>query len=218
MSKVITVTNHKGGVGKTTVSRELVDALRARGYSVGALDATAQGSFARFLDDVELDDRNVTSNIAMLQQEHEFVVVDTPAPSFDGKNFGQDTPTVAMLDAIEVADLVIIPTSSDAMDVATSADALETARSYGEGTMRILLNKIVPQRTNAVAQARADLAQVEAEVFDTVVHQATAIADACIERQGVVRYAAKSKSARQINALVDEVVAVLDTPQQAQVL
>ncbi|WP_322172773.1 ParA family protein [Acutalibacter caecimuris] len=44
MEKIITVTNQKGGVGKTTTSLSLINALHLRGYRVLGVDLDPQGS------------------------------------------------------------------------------------------------------------------------------------------------------------------------------
>lgn len=44
MSTVITVTNQKGGVGKTTISSALLVALHQRNYRVLGIDLDPQGS------------------------------------------------------------------------------------------------------------------------------------------------------------------------------
>ncbi len=44
MEKIIAVTNQKGGVGKTTTSLSLINALHMRGYRVLGVDLDPQGS------------------------------------------------------------------------------------------------------------------------------------------------------------------------------
>ena len=44
MSKIITITNQKGGVGKTTTSSSLLTALYQRGARVLGIDLDPQGS------------------------------------------------------------------------------------------------------------------------------------------------------------------------------
>lgn len=44
--KVITVTNRKGGVGKSTMSAHLAAGLAIKGYNVGCIDADSQGHLA----------------------------------------------------------------------------------------------------------------------------------------------------------------------------
>lgn len=43
MAKVITVTNRKGGVGKSTISSHIAAGLATRGYHVGLVDTDSQG-------------------------------------------------------------------------------------------------------------------------------------------------------------------------------
>lgn len=44
MEKIITITNQKGGVGKTTTALSLIEALHIKGYSVLGVDLDPQGS------------------------------------------------------------------------------------------------------------------------------------------------------------------------------
>ena len=44
MSTIITITNQKGGVGKTTTSSALMDGLHSRGARVLGVDLDPQGS------------------------------------------------------------------------------------------------------------------------------------------------------------------------------
>ena len=47
MSAIITITNQKGGVGKTTTSSSLMDGLRTRGARVLGVDLDPQGKIGR---------------------------------------------------------------------------------------------------------------------------------------------------------------------------
>ncbi len=43
MTKIIAVTNRKGGVGKSTMSSHLASGLAIKGYNVGLVDTDSQG-------------------------------------------------------------------------------------------------------------------------------------------------------------------------------
>jgi chromosome partitioning protein len=53
---IVIFTNQKGGVGKTTITRELGIALAARGYSVLVIDSDPQGNLTKSLLDPETDE------------------------------------------------------------------------------------------------------------------------------------------------------------------
>ena len=55
MSVIITITNQKGGVGKTTTASALMDGLRQRGARILGVDLDPQGSLGFCLGlDIEL--------------------------------------------------------------------------------------------------------------------------------------------------------------------
>ena len=67
-SIIITVSNHKGGVGKTTTAITVATGLAAMGYPVVLVDCDSQGSIAQFLD------------LAQRPALYELVVMQRPRP------------------------------------------------------------------------------------------------------------------------------------------
>lgn len=205
---IVTVTNHKGGVGKTTVALNIADALALRDIDVAALDTTAQGSLAKFLEDVPVTTalEGVSQHASTLASQHAWLVIDTPAPSFDGDTLGYDRPTQAMLDAIALADLVVIPTSPNLLDVATTIDAIATVHEHGrEGVRVVVVFNKVDSRSKDASAARQAFEEAGAHVLTTELTQLKTYARSPGALCGVIRFEPGSRAADQVIGLVDEI-------------
>ena len=96
--RVITVANQKGGVAKTTTVSALTHALRARGYSVAALDLDPSGTLDLLVQDARrLTARELRRALRDLRGR-DLVILDTP-PALGAT-------TRAALDA---ADGILVP-------------------------------------------------------------------------------------------------------------
>jgi len=127
MTKVITVCNQKGGVGKTTMTMSLASLWHAQGKSVVIVDTDRQQSATKWEQRSEtfpvpvtpiLPDQLKTFASAVRKRAEgaDLVLVDTP-PTLAG-----DTVTIACF----VADLVLVPIKPDALHI----DALEEFRGF----------------------------------------------------------------------------------------
>jgi len=123
MRHVISISQRKGGVGKTTVAVCLSAELRARGYDTALIDGDPQRSASQWAEPgklgfpvhaIALDDRPVGAWAQAVQDvEAACVVIDT-APS-----------DRALGAAIALADLVIIPCTPSGLDLEATARTLE---------------------------------------------------------------------------------------------
>jgi len=206
---IVVVSNHKGGAGKTTTALNIADTLALRDLDVVAIDATVQGSLAGFLEDVpvKMVSDGVGGYARDLASRHAWVIIDTPAPSFDHDGLTYDKPTRAMLEAIAVADLVIVPTAATALDMATTIDALDTIREHKRDDARavVLLNN-VDTRTRDASTARDSLTSIGAQVLQTHLNRLVTYGRSPLASCGVQRFEPSSRAAKQVSALVDEVI------------
>jgi len=62
LDKIITVTNQKGGVGKTTITMSLVSSLSRRGYKVLGVDMDPQGSLG-FCAGLDIENNNTIYDV-----------------------------------------------------------------------------------------------------------------------------------------------------------
>jgi chromosome partitioning protein len=74
--KVITVTNRKGGVGKSTMSVHIAAGLATRGYRVGLIDTDSQGHAGLMLN---MPEENGLYNVLLGKETLESVVREVPA-------------------------------------------------------------------------------------------------------------------------------------------
>jgi chromosome partitioning protein len=127
-AKVITVTNQKGGSGKTTVAVNLAGTLGRRGYEVLLADIDPQGSASHYVSAAP-EGREMAVTIAGLSKtgdrvhkyiqkfsdQYDYIVVDSP-PVVDSKG------TRA---ALSISHLVIIPVQPAPLDFESTKATLE---------------------------------------------------------------------------------------------
>lgn len=122
MTKIVSIVNHKGGVGKTTISTNLASALSLQGDKVRLVDSDPQGSARDWhavgkgdiLDVVGLDRPTLAKDIKSVCDGYDWVIVDGAAKLSE--------MSVA---AIKCSDIVLIPVRPSPYDVWAIADLVD---------------------------------------------------------------------------------------------
>lgn len=163
---IVTVVNLKGGVGKTTSAIALATAASRAGHVSKVLDADSQSSASLWAMSAEQEGEALpfevsSANIATLRRltsaEDEWVFIDCP-------------PTGNVTDeAVNVADVVIVPTAPAGMDFQQTWATVSTLIGVGK-PYAILLTRILPH-TRSLASALADLDAQGASYFDAHIPQ-----------------------------------------------
>jgi chromosome partitioning protein len=131
LSKVITISQQKGGTGKTTLAVHLAMAfINYHGLKVAIIDTDPQGSLGKWFmirAEKKVSNENLTFKTASLwgaqyesktlKNDHDIVIIDTP-PKIESD----------ARPSIEAADLVLIPMSASHVDFWATGAIVEIAK------------------------------------------------------------------------------------------
>jgi len=190
---ILALLNQKGGVGKTTLATHIAGELALRGQHVVLLDADPQGSS---LDWTQRRSQQGLPRLFSAVGDH--VIIDGP-------------PRIAALarSALLAAERVLIPVQRSPYDLWASSEMVSLIR---EGQVfrpalraAFVINRRV--RTTIIGrEARQSLAEQPLPVLRSEVHQRIAFADSVAAGRLARETAPDSAAAREITALVDELL------------
>lgn len=175
---VITVTDLKGGTGKTTTAMYLLAGLhREYGNALG-IDGDDQGSLMSWADRSSPDfmvmampSKTIHRHIEDLIANYAHVVIDTPPA-------GRAVVMSAMQAAAQHSGQILIPlqpTTHDLDQLGETLAVVEDATGTAEVAVSILLTRAV-KGTRALRQVRDALDAAGHDVLDTVIHQSQTLA------------------------------------------
>ena len=158
---LIALANPKGGVGKSTISVHLASLAHERGRRVALIDADAQESSSRWLEDLKAPipvhrlqtPDQVIEQADLIAREVDLVVADGPA--------GLSEVTRALL---MVADLALLPCGSSALDLRALQDALRVVRQAQKIRRGAPRACIIPNKLQANTRLSRELLDAAAEL------------------------------------------------------
>lgn len=157
---IVTVTNSKGGVSKTTVAMHLA--------------AFLQGQAPTALLDNDLKTRSAIKWRERCEGEFPFTVASYLGSSRLARththlviDMGQAPSVEELEDAARGSDLLVIPAVPLPGDNDGLVQTIETLRAFGAENFRVLLTKVGPDSRRAVKELRELLGSIDVPVFRT---------------------------------------------------
>lgn len=204
--KVITVGNHKGGVGKSTLACNIaVEASREK-RKVLLIDADTQKS--------SMDFRGLRAEVDVPQ--FNAVAVTNPTIHKDIASFnsfdlviidagGRDTGPFRS--ALLASDLLVIPALPSQLDIWSTQNTvtlLEDARTFKEINACFVANRVIPN-SNIAKEAYQALIDIGIPLLNTKIHSRVAFAYSISEGKGVTEYEPHGKAAQEMKEFYKEV-------------
>lgn len=204
---IIGLLNQKGGVGKTTLAVHIADALARRQCSVLLVDADPQGSSldwsaARSSEPMfpvaGLPRPSLHRELASLAKGYDFVIIDGPPRVYE-----------VARSAILACDTVLVPVQPSPYDVWAAKEVVDLIQEAAifKPTLKsafVINRKIV---NTALGRDVVDaLAEYPVSVLKSAICQRIALAETAAQGRTVFETSPDHAAAREISALVDEVL------------
>lgn len=213
MSKIISISNNKGGVGKSTVAINLAGYLIKK-HSVCLIDMDPQGSVtdwhqARknnninnpnlYLPDNYFTIEDIKDNIDQLDKDYEFIIIDCPPEDAKIMRF-----------ALSVSDYAIIPVAPSPFDIRSAYVTINTIKEGLKQKMitakpRLLISRTITG-TVLNREAQKTLKVFDVPVFKAEISQRIAIVEAGIEGHTIFEYSPRGKASQEFNKLGKEFI------------
>jgi chromosome partitioning protein len=195
--QIITIAMQKGGVGKSTLVRSLAVAAARDGLSVLILDMDAQQSVSQWGERREAEmpvvvfstENELPRRLEQAKGAADLVIIDTPP--------ARSTEAPA---AVEIADLVLIPTTPDVEPLEQMPRTLRLCRGFDRPVWAVI-NMANPTGQAEVTQTREVIEAMGAKAAPVVLHRRKAHRDASASGQSVQELDASSKAANEVASL-----------------
>ena len=199
--KIIAVISQKGGVGKTTLATALAVAADHDGKSVALFDLDPQASACFWADRRRATGKGETPVVrdvnhnrlphviaAMEQAGCDLIVLDCPPVHRDVAD-----------EAIKAADMVLIPTRAEALDMRAMTQTVRLVQQAGKRPSVVLT--FCPPTGAEIEQAREIVAQLGADLSPVEIHLRKAFSRAQQEGLAPQEYEPTGKAADEIQQL-----------------
>ncbi len=209
LATIFSISNQKGGTGKTTLTMNLAAGLARQGRTL-VIDADPQGSAAQWAG-LSRDDKpfpvsviavagNLGREVSRFRQDYQYLVIDCP-PTFE-----TETTRLAMM----AADTVLIPTLPSPVDLWASvrlANSIEQIKmSRPNLRAYLVINQLEPRSALSRGMQQA-LSEFEIPALKNHLRRRAIYRNSALEGASVFCTGKRGESAAQeIDAIIEEVL------------
>ena len=207
LSKVITISQQKGGTGKTTLAVHLALAfIKYHNLKVAIIDTDPQGSLGKWFmirTEKKNSDDNLTFKTASLwgaqyesktlKKDHDIVIIDTP-PKIESD----------ARPAIEAADLVLIPMSASHVDFWATGAIVDIAKKANKKIL-IQINRS-NQRSKLMTKTNDFIKSLDLSSTKTIIGNRQIYASSMGEGKTAVEKQKKGNAVEEIKNLSEQIL------------
>ncbi|MDB3895611.1 ParA family protein [Candidatus Pelagibacter sp.] len=207
LSKVITISQQKGGTGKTTLAVHLAMAfIKYHNLKVAIIDTDPQGSLGKWFmirSEKNISNENLTFKTASLwgaqyesktlKNDHDIVVIDTP-PKIESD----------ARPAIEAADLVIIPMAASHVDFWATGAIVDIAKKANKKIL-VQINRS-SQRSKLINKTNEFIKSLDLSSTKTIIGNRQIYTSAMGEGKTAVEKQKKGAAVEEIKNLSEQIL------------
>jgi chromosome partitioning protein len=207
LSKVITISQQKGGTGKTTLAVHLAMAfIKYHNLKVAVIDTDPQGSLGKWFmirTEKKVSNENLTFKTASLwgaqyesktlKNDHDIVIIDTP-PKIESD----------ARPAIEAADLVLIPIAASHVDFWATGAIVEIAKKANKKILAQINRS--SQRSKLIDKTKDFIKSLDLKSTETIIGNRQIYTSSMGEGKTAVEKQKKGNAVDEIKKLSDQIL------------
>ena len=211
LSKVITISQQKGGTGKTTLAVHLAMAfIKYHGLKVAIIDTDPQGSLGKWFmirEERKVSNENLTFKTASLwgaqyesktlKNDHDIVIIDTP-PKIESD----------ARPSIEAADLVLIPMAASHVDFWATGAIVDIAKKANKKIL-VQINRS-SQRSKLINKTNDFIKSLDLSSTKTIIGNRQIYTSSMGEGKTAVEKQKKGSAVEEIKNLSEQILLELE--------
>jgi len=211
LSKVITISQQKGGTGKTTLAVHLAMAfIKYHNLKVAVIDTDPQGSLGKWFmirTEKKVSNENLTFKTASLwgaqyesktlKNDHDIVIIDTP-PKIESD----------ARPAIEAADLVLIPIAASHVDFWATGAIVEIAKKANKKILAQINRS--SQRSKLIDKTKDFIKSLDLKSTETIIGNRQIYTSSMGEGKTAVEKQRKGNAVDEIKQLSNQILKQLN--------